>query len=467
MRLKDLPNGALVRDPDTKFTGIPIVWMKLEDDHEGYPANSTTLLMQEVLAGFAFDAREPENPVARRQDSGNNNYLLSNIRQWLNSEASAWYSPTHEYDKPPSAGYLIYEGGTYDDRPGFLSNLSQKFKASIKETTLTTLYGTMDEATGSYSHTDKVFLLSQREMFGSGYAEGRYFSTLGVNNNTWGYIFGNSVDRIAYLMRSTKVTTYDAQEAIGHVTIGGSPAPNNLYAVPAYSLYGVRPALNVDQNLPVSDTPDHKGVYTLTFNEAPAISGQNIDLGIFTENTISHAYTVTDLENDTVTVIEKLGNTVLRTYTPVLGETNTLSITADQWFKTSNGPQTITISAKDAQLTATRTLTFTRKVTPTTVSLTAPVTVAERPSRLILKSTGAMAPGANIIVEACNNGLDASPTWEDVTSIVNSGQIYFFTNKTKTAANWAFDIRVTMDRGTAEKNSWLQSLSGNFDSVGV
>ena len=420
--------------------------------------------MKELLHQFL-----PENPNEFRRTGGNNNYLLSNIRQWLNSDLNEWYTASHVHDKPPSAGYLSFGIDAYVDRPGFMTNLSQNLKKSIKNTNLKTSYGYYDEGSGEYSHTDKVFLLSRIELTGVGNSEGRHFLALEVGDRLLGYILGDWVKKAAYFTRSP----YDAglpgvpsSNSTSYISEGGFYVPNSQWNEPAIGL-AVRPALNVDKDLPVSDFPDSEGIYTLTFNEAPIISGSNIDLGEFTENIIAHNYSVTDLEDDPVTVIEKLGNTILRTHTPVLGETSTLTISEDQWLRTPNGKQTIAIVASDGKLSATRTLTFTRKVTPTTVLLESPAEVEERPSRLILKSTGYIAPGASITVEVCNNGLDDTPTWEDVTEIINSGQIYFFTNTTKTAESWAFDIRVTMDRGTAEANSWLQSLSGNFDSVGV
>lgn len=55
---------------------------------------------------------------------GNNNYKLSNIRQWLNSDAPAgrWYQPTHQYDEPPE-GYVDY--------PGFLYNFTDEENAML------------------------------------------------------------------------------------------------------------------------------------------------------------------------------------------------------------------------------------------------------------------------------------------------------------------------------------------------
>ncbi|MFT4413177.1 hypothetical protein ACLM5H_04875 [Fredinandcohnia humi] len=51
---------------------------------------------------------------------------------------------------------------------------------------------------------------------------------------------------------------------------------------------------------------------------------------------------------------------------------------------------------------------------------------------------------ATLKVEATNNGLDASPTWEDVTEAFINGTYHRFTNTSKTATEWAVDVRVTI-----------------------
>jgi hypothetical protein len=67
---------------------------------------------------------------------------------------------------------------------------------------------------------------------------------------------------------------------------------------------------------------------------------------------------------------------------------------------------------------------------------------------------------ATLKVEVCNNGLDATPTWEDATTTFTSGAYYVFTNATKTNANWAIDCRVTI---TA--NDSLGAIE--FDGIGL
>ena len=70
-------------------------------------------LMHYALPRMEFDAAEA---AGRGLDFGNNDYSLSNIRQWLNSEdGRGWWKSTHVFDAPPS----------YADRPGFLYGFTE------------------------------------------------------------------------------------------------------------------------------------------------------------------------------------------------------------------------------------------------------------------------------------------------------------------------------------------------------
>lgn len=71
--------------------------------------------------------------------------------------------------------------------------------------------------------------------------------------------------------------------------------------------------------------------------------------------------------------------------------------------------------------------------------------------------------GAEFTVEACNNGNDDAPTWEDVTQAVNSGSKFFFSNTTKTAAEWGFNFRIKVKRNGASGDCFISSVGGNFE----
>ena len=103
--LGSLPIGAKIKEKDTKYLGVPIVWVKADTDHTDYPSGSTTLITEKIIARRAADAKEPNNADSNRKNYGNNRYSVSNIDQWLNSDAEAgvWYSARHSADQAPSS----------------------------------------------------------------------------------------------------------------------------------------------------------------------------------------------------------------------------------------------------------------------------------------------------------------------------------------------------------------------------
>lgn len=220
--------------------------------------------------------------------------------------------------------------------------------------------------------------------------------------------------------------------------------------------HGVRPALVLPSMLLVHENGE---VYV---NLPPAISGSNASLGTFSASPPMYNYTVTDPNNDVVTVVETLNGAMLRTYTATLGATNTLTFTADSWRKMSNGNHTITITATDPHgLFDTRTLTFVKAVKEVQFT-TDPLPADAMPTKAIVNIQGYFPAGSTLAVEICNNGNDANPAWEDITVKVLSNQKHFFANASKTAAKWAVRLRVKLSRGTAAETCYIQSIGGNF-----
>lgn len=202
---------------------------------------------------------------------------------------------------------------------------------------------------------------------------------------------------------------------------------------------------------------------TVTNNRAPVISGSDKNLGSFSAAAPSYEYTVTDADGHQVDVVETLDGTTLRSYTVTLGQTNTLTISAEAWQKIVNGSHTLKITATDAKdASVTRTLTFTKAVTSVVFEQTLAMEADAMPTKALVNIQGNFPTGCTLNVYICNNGNDASPTWENITQKALTGQKHFFTNETKTAAAWGVKIKVSLLRGSATETCYIQSIGGNF-----
>ncbi|GHU95045.1 hypothetical protein FACS1894208_07180 [Clostridia bacterium] len=203
---------------------------------------------------------------------------------------------------------------------------------------------------------------------------------------------------------------------------------------------------------------------TIVANNPPSISGSDSNLGVKT-GAFTQGYTVTDTDSGAViTVVEKIDGVQKRSYTATSGAAQTFTVTADDFIKLSNGTHTLTITATDQySASATRTYTFSRNETQIQVSLVTPFAADAMPERVAVNVSRVMPSGATLQVLVCNNGNDASPTWEDCTNQVVSGLLYRFTNTTKTAANWGVNIKVTIQRNGATGDCYITSIGGNFD----
>lgn len=145
------------------YKGSPIVWDVIGINHDT-PTDtnmtySMTIQTRDCLDNIMFDEPEPINPDADRKEYGNNRYIHSTIRQWLNSndDVFQWVSQ-HEYDAAPTGA--IYEG------PGFLKLLDPELAAVIGAVDKQVARNTVTDGGGQDLFSDKVFLLSRAEVYG-------------------------------------------------------------------------------------------------------------------------------------------------------------------------------------------------------------------------------------------------------------------------------------------------------------
>ena len=137
--LSTLAVGALVKDTGTLYNGKPIIWKIADRNHASYPANSVTLITERIISLKCFDAIESGNSDSNRRSYGNNRWIYSNIRRWLNSQAAAgkWYAAQHSADAPPSNANVWSNYNEYDGEAGFLAGFSANFLAALLNTTHT------------------------------------------------------------------------------------------------------------------------------------------------------------------------------------------------------------------------------------------------------------------------------------------------------------------------------------------
>lgn len=147
----------------SEYNGEELIWTIIGIDHDT-PTNteyihSLTIQTRDCLANIQFDALEPTNPDTYRQQYGNNRYIHSAIRQWLNSNDDVFqWVPQHEYDAAPTGA--IYEGA------GFLKLLDPELVAVIGAVDKQVARNAVTDAGGQDTFSDKVFLLSQLEVYG-------------------------------------------------------------------------------------------------------------------------------------------------------------------------------------------------------------------------------------------------------------------------------------------------------------
>lgn len=201
---------------------------------------------------------------------------------------------------------------------------------------------------------------------------------------------------------------------------------------------------------------------TIDNNTAPVIACDlSGDLGTKSEG-FTIPYTVSDAEQQEVTVVERVGDLVKRTYKPTLGHQNTFEVTGEYFQRILNGAQTVQIVATDsAGKSSTLELTFTKAVHKAVITLSEPLAVEEPITVAALAITGKIPADATQLVEMTNNGNDPEPVWEDATADVKAGRNYVFKNKSQ-SAGWAFNFRVTVERGESGEDGNIVSIQGGF-----
>lgn len=238
--IADLPSKSKVKLG--KFSGIPLKWLVCRDSVD----QSLRLILDGesvgVIGNKMADNHAPNNPDSSRRNYGNNRYIWSNIRQWLNSDkpANQWYTAQHTYDAAPD----------YINVAGFLHEWTEKEISVLENASWVVTKHSVDGG-GSESFQNKVALPSTTEM--------------GLESNTGGAridIFNNNEDRVVsgvpYWCRTPySSNAYDACTIHTGGTLHHYRTDNTGY--------GVRPLCKPVASTLVSNEPDSDGCYTVVF----------------------------------------------------------------------------------------------------------------------------------------------------------------------------------------------------------
>ena len=100
-------------------------------------------------------------------------------------------------------------------------------------------------------------------------------------------------------------------------------------------------------------------------------------------------------------------------------------------------------------------------VTAASITLAKPMEADAQITLCAITVGGLLPADAVFKVEVTNNGQDSSPVWEDATTEARNGRNHLFTNQT--AANgFAFNFRVTAERGASGESGYIASIQGGF-----
>lgn len=264
------------------------------------------------------------------------------------------------------------------------------------------------------------------------------------DGNLSGYILERSTDGgSAY----TQVYKGDALTYTDTITKGWSTV---MYRVKAYDSYDAQSGYTTS----TKRTVDNNTAPTITTSSAANLGTKSSGFAV--------SYSVDDEDAaDTLTVTEKLDGTTKRTYTATRKATNSFAVTGEYFQKITNGSHTLTVTVTDGKATVTKTFTFTKAVTAASITLAQPMEADAQITLCAITVGGLIPAGAVFKVEVTNNGKDSSPVWEDATTEARNGRNHLFTNQT--AANgFAFNFRVTAERGASGESGYIASIQGGF-----
>lgn len=262
LRIGDLPSKSVVRLG--RYEGNELTWWTTKDVKlDQYLVLSLESASISDFKGIEFDNKEPSNQDLSRQAYGNNNYVLSNTHQWLNSAnaANAWYIAQHPADAEP----------TFANKAGFLNQWNDKEKSVLVNKEWSVKKPNLDDG-GISKFYAKVVLPSATELAIKADTEG---TPLDVFNSDSDRIVANSY----YYSRSPVVDHPANVYAVSdNGKVFNQPAISRGTQKPT-----VRPIVSISPDTPVYEQPNEDGSYNICFTSPDDF-----------ENTSSKVYVYSD-----------------------------------------------------------------------------------------------------------------------------------------------------------------------------
>ncbi len=241
------------------YNGEAIEWRVLRLSDDGTQA---VLISKEILTMKAFDAAESgrynwdgdvdywtdteavaADPKLQVRVHGNNDWSLSNIRTWLNSEKEV----VTYADQAPVAAAMAENKNGYQNEPGFLYGFTDEELVAIIETEHVTSGNAL--ADGPVTTKDRVYLLSLEELqwfedAGMSMLAVPKQSALEQDDSNWYEVDvdGYGVDEYHWWLREPVDGTADSCYFVGN----GYREENIYEGRVALEGYGIRPAVTVD-----------------------------------------------------------------------------------------------------------------------------------------------------------------------------------------------------------------------------
>lgn len=200
---------------------------------------------------------------------------------------------------------------------------------------------------------------------------------------------------------------------------------------------------------------------TVDNNTAPVITTDaGDDLGLVQDG-FAVAYTVDDPDGDAVSVTETVDGKTVRTFPAEPGQEYSFQLAGEAFQRVLNGSHTAAIVAGDGKAETVHALTFEKSVTACSITMLEAMEADAEITVMVMAVSGFIPMDADFQVLVANNANDSEPAWEDATEAVVGGTNYVFQNH-EAENGFAFNFRVTAERGPSGVGGYISSIQGGF-----